>query len=142
MRIRSFRLKLIVSYLFIILVSFGLTIFFLDKRLEKNSLLNIKSSLINQAHLVENQIPGSYIKNEDIAHLDSFVTSLSKRINCRITIITRAGKVLADSEKPENEIPEMFREQLEEKIKKQIPSIKKVEYKKKEEKKEDKKEKK
>ena len=37
-----------------------------------------------------------------------------------------------------NDVPDMFRKQLEEKIKKLIPSVKKIEYKKKEEKKEEK----
>jgi len=107
MKIRSFKLKLILSYVLVILVSFGFIALFLDRNLEQNSLRNIETSLINQAYLVKSQISAEYIKREDIAYLDPFVTSLSEKIKCRITIITKLGKVLADSEKPQKEVPEM-----------------------------------
>ncbi|TRZ48766.1 HAMP domain-containing histidine kinase [bacterium] len=107
MKIRSFKLKLIFSYIFIILVSFGLIAFFLDRNLEKNSLNNIETSLVNQAHLVENQITADRIKKEDIGFLDPLVTSLGQKIKCRITIINKLGKVLADSEKHQKEIFQM-----------------------------------
>jgi two-component system, OmpR family, phosphate regulon sensor histidine kinase PhoR len=45
MKIRSFKLKLIFSYIFVILLSFGIVAFFLDKGLEENSLRNIETSL-------------------------------------------------------------------------------------------------
>ncbi|MBU0547936.1 MAG: cell wall metabolism sensor histidine kinase WalK [Candidatus Omnitrophica bacterium] len=103
----SFKLKLILSYVFVILVSFGFIAFFLDKNLEENSLHNIQASLINQAYLVENQFTAENIKKEDIAHLESLITTLSGKIKCRITVINNLGKVLADSEKSQKEIPEM-----------------------------------
>jgi len=107
MKIRSFKLKLIFSYIFVILLSFGFVTFFLDKRLEENSLHNIEASLINQAYLVENQITAAHLKKEDIAHLGSLVTTLSEKIKCRITVIDNLGKVLADSEKSQKEILQM-----------------------------------
>jgi len=61
MKIKSFKLKLIFSYIFIILVSFGFIALFLDKSLEENSLHNIQSSLISQARLIENQISSENI---------------------------------------------------------------------------------
>lgn len=107
MKIRSFKLKLIFSYIFVILLSFGLIAFFLDKNLEKNSLRNIENSLINQAYLVENQITAEYLKKEDIAHIEPLIATLSGKIQCRITVIDNLGKVLADSEKSQKEIPEL-----------------------------------
>jgi two-component system phosphate regulon sensor histidine kinase PhoR len=103
----SFKLKLIFSYIFVILISFGFIAYFLDKKLEENSLHNIQASLINQACLVENQIIAENIKRENIAHLESLIATLSGKIKCRITVINNLGKVLADSEKLQKEIPEM-----------------------------------
>jgi two-component system phosphate regulon sensor histidine kinase PhoR len=100
----SFKLKLIFSYIFVILISFGFITYFLDKNLEKNSLHDIQASLINQAYLVENQITAENLKKEDTAHLESLVTTLSGKIKCRITVIDNLGKVLADTEKSQKEI--------------------------------------
>ncbi|MBU4376574.1 MAG: cell wall metabolism sensor histidine kinase WalK [Candidatus Omnitrophica bacterium] len=103
----GFKAKLILSYLIIILVSFGFIAFFLDKNLEENSLHNIQTSLVTQAQLIETQIPPGSIKNEDIASLEALVKNLSAKTKCRITIINIRGKVLADSEQSLQEIPAM-----------------------------------
>lgn len=101
---RSFKSKLILSYVFVILVSFAFLAFFLDKSLEENSLHNIQSSLVTQAHLIENQIVAESIKKEDSASLNTLVKALGLKTNCRITVIDRKGIVLADSEKPKQDI--------------------------------------
>ncbi|MFA5147415.1 MAG: ATP-binding protein [Candidatus Omnitrophota bacterium] len=104
---RSFRSKLILSYVLVILVSFAFIAFFLDKKLEENSLHNIESSLITQARLIEDQITAESIKREDPASLGILVKTLGSRTSCRITVIDRRGMVLADSEKPKQEIAHM-----------------------------------
>jgi len=93
------KLKLILLYVFVILISFGLTSFFLDKNLEENSLSNIQSSLISEAYLIENQLNIESLKKGDTLSLDALVKVLSPKIKSRITIIDKKGKVLADSEK-------------------------------------------
>ncbi|MFA5062612.1 MAG: ATP-binding protein [Candidatus Omnitrophota bacterium] len=93
------KLKLILLYVFVILISFGLTSFFLDKNLEENSLSNIQSSLISEAYLIENQISVESLKRGDVFSLDALVKILSPKIKSRITIIDKGGKVLADSER-------------------------------------------
>jgi len=103
----SFKTKLILSYVVVILISFTFLAFFLDKNLEQNSIHNIESSLVNQARLVENQIAPAAIKAQDVAQLELLATSLSQSIKCRITVINSAGKVLADSEKPQQEVLQM-----------------------------------
>ncbi len=103
----SFKLKLIFSYIFIILISFGFIAYFLDKNLEENSLNNIKTSLTNQAYLVENQLTAENLNKEDIAHLEPLIATLSGKIKCRITVINNQGRVLADSEKSQKEIPQI-----------------------------------
>jgi two-component system phosphate regulon sensor histidine kinase PhoR len=109
MKIRSynFKFKLMFSYIFIILVSFGFIAFFLDKNLEENSLQDIKTSLVNQAYLIANQISSENLRKENISYLDSLAKMLSPRIKCRITIIDKQGKVLADSGKSLSEIFQM-----------------------------------
>src|SRR4030043_529944 len=98
MKIRSysFKLKLTFSYILVILVSFGLVAYFLDKNLEENSLQEIKSSLINQAHLIVSQVPQDAVRNENTPLLEGLVRTLSPKIKCRLTILNKQGKVLAD----------------------------------------------
>jgi len=103
----SFKFKLAFSYVFIILISFSFAAFFLDKKLEENALGNIKTSLVNQAILIENQIPSENLRKENTDFLYSLVKSLSPQIKCRITIVNSDGNVLADSEKKLNEIADM-----------------------------------
>lgn len=104
---RGFKLKLNLSYIFVISVSLGIIAFFLDQNLEENSLQNIKSTLINQANLIESQIAIESFKAEDLDYLDSLVKTLSPRANCRISLINKEGKVLADSEKSREELMRM-----------------------------------
>ncbi len=103
----SFKLKLFFSYICVILASFGSIAFFLDKNLEENSLHSIQSSLIIQANLIESQINRKQLRQEDIPHLESLVKALKLKTNCRITIINNKGRVLADSDKTQEEIPQM-----------------------------------
>ncbi len=107
MKIKSLKLKLIFSYVFIIILAFSLFAFFLDKNLEDNSLRDLKISLVNQAQLIENQISVIPITTGQISALESLVKNLSSKIKSRITIIDRKGQVLADSQKLLKEIPEM-----------------------------------
>jgi two-component system phosphate regulon sensor histidine kinase PhoR len=103
----SFKSKLIFSYILIILLSFIVIAYFLDKNLEKNSLQDIKHSLINEANLIECQIIPENLKKEDLAYLDVLVKSLGPKIKSRITIINNQGKVLADSEEPREKVLKM-----------------------------------
>lgn len=107
MKIKSFRLKLVFSYLLVILIPLALIAFFLDRSLEENSLRNIESSLITQARLVETQLPAEKIIQEDSIFLESLVKNLSSTSRCRITVVAVNGKVLADSEKDMTDIAGM-----------------------------------
>ncbi|HOW35623.1 MAG TPA: ATP-binding protein [Candidatus Omnitrophota bacterium] len=109
MKIKSynFRFNLIISYLLIVLVSFGTISFFLDRNLEENLLKDIKSSLVNQAYLIENQILPENLRKENTAYLDSLVKILGPKIQCRITLVNHQGDVLADSQETREEVLEM-----------------------------------
>ncbi|MFH1201662.1 MAG: ATP-binding protein [Candidatus Omnitrophota bacterium] len=103
----GFRTKLLFSYVFVILFSFSLIAFFLDKNLEENSLQDLKNSLINQAQLIESQLSTKNLTQTDIASLETLVNSLSSKIKSRITIVDTKGQVLADSEKSREEVLKM-----------------------------------
>ncbi|MFA6142642.1 MAG: ATP-binding protein [Candidatus Omnitrophota bacterium] len=107
MMLKSFKLKLIISYAIVILISFAFLAFFLDKNLEENSLKDIESSLIVQARLIENQITAGILKSESSSFLEALVKKLGRDAKCRITLIDTNGKVLADSEKQLMEISKM-----------------------------------
>jgi len=103
----GFKKKLIFSYVIVALVSFVAIVFFLNRELEKNSLRDIRTSLLSQAGLVEAQIGTASVKSEDITSLEELVKSLSNITKSRITIINKNGKVLADSRKPVKDIESM-----------------------------------
>ncbi len=103
----SFKLKLILSYIVILLVSFGSVAFFLDKNLEEDSLREIKASLVTEAALITEQISPESVKAEDITGLETQAKKISAKAACRITIVDARGQVLADSEKNEGSIPGM-----------------------------------
>ena len=94
----GFRLKLIGSYIIIILVSFGFIAFFLARSLEQNSLRDIKTTLIDRAHLIENQIPSIRDALPGDGRLQRLAIALEGKGRSRISIINREGVVLADSE--------------------------------------------
>lgn len=103
----SFKTKLTLSYIFIVLVSVGLIAFFIDKNLEDNSLHAIRSSIIDQTNIIASQIKPGDLKNGNVKSLESFVNILKPRTACRITIIGKNGKVLAESERTEADIGHM-----------------------------------
>jgi sensor histidine kinase regulating citrate/malate metabolism len=94
----SFKSRIISSYIFIVVVSFALVAFFLDKNLEKNSLQEIQSSLLAQAELIANQIPAKDLKDGDTVYLERLARVLKPKVHSRMTVIDTQGKVLADSE--------------------------------------------
>ncbi len=103
----SFKPRLILSYIIVIVLSFGVIAYFLDNQLEENSLRDIKSSLTKQAFLIESQIHKSFLKEENIAGLDALIKSLSVKIKCRVTLINPNGRVLADSDKSPADVLKM-----------------------------------
>lgn len=100
----SFRLKLIFSYIIIILTSFTFIAFFLDRSLEENSLHNIRSSLVSQAGLIAGQISPDDIKKENYKYLEKLINNLGMKTKCRITVINSRGRVLADSKRSAEEV--------------------------------------
>ncbi|MCK9594842.1 MAG: ATP-binding protein [Candidatus Omnitrophica bacterium] len=104
---KSFKLHLIFSYILTIAISFGFIAIFLSRSLEDNSLQEIKSSLVSQAQLIQDQIPPGSLTTPNTVYLSDLVKRISSRIKCRLTIVDKQGKVLADSQKSPQELPSM-----------------------------------
>lgn len=96
---RSFKTKLTLSYIFVVLFSFSFLAFFLDKSLEEKSLQDVKGSLINQTSLIQSRIIPGKVKEGDLVYLGALAADVKARINARLTIINNSGRVLADSDK-------------------------------------------
>jgi len=94
----SFKIKLILSYFAVALLSFSFISIALNKKLEEFYLNETKNSLTAQALLVENQLNPDILKKENAAALSSLIKSLGQKISCRITVITKEGRVIADSQ--------------------------------------------
>ncbi len=103
----SFKLKLVLSYIVIILLSFGFLAFFLDKNLEENSLREIKSSLAIQADLMAGRVISENLRHENYGYLQALAKELGQKAACRVTVINTPGEVLADSEKTEEGVRRM-----------------------------------
>jgi two-component system, OmpR family, phosphate regulon sensor histidine kinase PhoR len=103
----SFKSKLIWSYVLLIIIPFVFVAVLLDKKLEELALQDIKSSLIKQAYLIENQIDPADVKKDNSAQLNSLAQTFGRRIGSRVTIIDKGGRVVADSEKSIAELPAM-----------------------------------
>jgi two-component system, OmpR family, phosphate regulon sensor histidine kinase PhoR len=103
----SFRVKLILSYFLLIFLSLGFITFFLDQNLEEKALQEIKSSLANEARLIESNIANNTSLLNDQERLDKLCQDLASKANSRITVIDLQGKVLADSEKRPQETAQM-----------------------------------
>lgn len=104
---KKLTVKIFFSYIFIILFSFLFLAFILNKSLEKNTLHDIKASLVNQGNLILNQLSLEEIKKRNIGYLDAFAGQISRKINCRLTIISPEGRVIADSRKKTEELEDM-----------------------------------
>ncbi len=102
-----FHFKLILSYFLVVLISFGVVAFFLDRSLEKNSFQDIKASLVNQTILIQNQMSSEQLIRSNTVDLMAFVRSIGSKINARITIVSSKGKVLADSQRSPDEVLRM-----------------------------------
>lgn len=93
----AFKSKLILSYIFVVIISLGLIAFFIDKNLETNSLASIEASLTAQARIIASQIPYERVMLKDRDYMGALAGDLSLKSASRITFIDPDGAVLADS---------------------------------------------
>jgi len=96
---KSLKFRLLFSYALIVLLSLSLAYFFLSRRLEDNSLRELKSSLTSQASLIESHLSSMDISHGNAPKLESLAKELSTRVKARITVIDPSGNTLAESTK-------------------------------------------
>jgi two-component system phosphate regulon sensor histidine kinase PhoR len=96
---KSLKFRLLFSYALIVLLSLSLAYFFLSRRLEDNSLRELKSSLTSQARLIESHLSSMDISHDNAPKLESLAKELSTRVKARITVIDPSGNTLAESTK-------------------------------------------
>lgn len=96
---KSLKFRLLFSYALIVLLSLSLAYFFLSRRLEENSLFELKSSLTSQARLIESHLSSMDISHNNAANLEALAKELSTRVKARITVIDPSGNALAESTK-------------------------------------------
>ena len=92
------RTKLILTYIFLILISLSILILAILWPLQKHYVSNVEKDLQRNAYLVS-QIIHSYLNSEHEAGIDSRLKELEEKINARITIIKNTGEVLGETHK-------------------------------------------
>ncbi len=82
------------AYIFIVVMSLGVVLFFSTREVRKLSIEQKQKGLEMMAMLVAERVP---LAAE--SQIDNYCETMGKRIGCRITIVTDGGKVLGDTEK-------------------------------------------
>jgi two-component system phosphate regulon sensor histidine kinase PhoR len=101
----SIRWKLIASYLALVLVIAGVLFGYLNHTLEQNLVQGIKENLFNEAGMAQS-MAGKEIY--DIrSDSQSLADTVGKEIKARVTIITRNGVVVGDSEVGREGLPKL-----------------------------------
>jgi len=94
----TFRKRVFLSYLFVIVVPFVLAVVSLDRKLEQSSREEIRDSLLKQALLVDMQIRSTQTSPFNSAQLQELAMEVAGSINARVTVVASSGRVLADSD--------------------------------------------
>jgi two-component system, OmpR family, phosphate regulon sensor histidine kinase PhoR len=103
----SLRSRLTISCVIVVVISFAFLAFFLSKNLEERSLNHAASLLAAQGQLITAYIIPGNLSGEGSLYPDSFLRSLSKQIKCRLTLVNAKGKVLVDSDEPQEKVSQM-----------------------------------
>ena len=74
---------------------------------DDNHVRDAKTSLLAMASVIAGQVPAQSVSNEDVLYLDALVRTIRPRAQCRISVINRRGKVIADSDATGKELVAM-----------------------------------
>ncbi|MBC2714147.1 MAG: cell wall metabolism sensor histidine kinase WalK [Desulfobacteraceae bacterium] len=99
-----FRTRLLLSFWFILLLALCLPAYYIFQTLEKDIYKEAKANALTQLNFVHwllEEKPAF----EDNLTFDRWCKKLGKQLKYRITVIAAGGRVIADSDVPENRIP-------------------------------------
>lgn len=99
--------RLIAAYSILFVTVFVITGLFLNDRLQKQALFQLKESLADQAHYLISHFPSDTFNERNMQALQDKVVSVSAARKARITLIQNTGLVLADSDRTYDELLEM-----------------------------------
>jgi two-component system phosphate regulon sensor histidine kinase PhoR len=91
------QLKLFLTYLLVSLLGLSLAGVLISSSERKRSLTQLEQGMFSQTQLLSDIFSTSLIDSSSLTKIDSLTDELSKRIQGRITIIDKQGKVLGDS---------------------------------------------
>ena len=96
------------AYIFIVVMSLVVVLFFSTAKVKKLSIEQKQKDLESMAMLVAERVPFA-----DESDIDKYCETTGSRIGCRITIVAAGGKVLGDTErKPQNMDNHIDREEI------------------------------
>lgn len=98
---------LVFAYSLLFIFVFVLTGFFLDQRLQKEVLNQLKESLLDQARYISFSYPSDKLDSRKQAELQQLTRDISIDQRTRVTIILFDGRVLADSHRSFEELIRM-----------------------------------
>jgi len=97
----SFRSKLMLSYLLILLIMGGSVFFYLNRTLESSIVSTLTENLLSQTRLASLMLSRNSASQHD---LQALAVELGEAVTARVTIISPDGTVVGDSEVSEHEI--------------------------------------
>jgi two-component system phosphate regulon sensor histidine kinase PhoR len=100
----SFRYKLMLSYLLILLVMGGSVYFYLNRTLENSVVATLSDNLLSQTRLASLMLSRNSANQNDIQAL---AVKLGETVTARVTIISPDGTVVGDSEVKQSELKEL-----------------------------------
>jgi len=100
----SFRYKLMLSYLLILLVMGGAVFLYLNRTLENTVVATLTDNLLSQTRLASLMLSRDGADQKD---LQALARKLGDAVTARVTIISPDGTVVADSEVKDSELKEL-----------------------------------
>jgi two-component system phosphate regulon sensor histidine kinase PhoR len=94
---KTFKFRLLASYLCVVFFSLGLASFLLDRAFEQEALRDLTSHMASQASLIESRVfPGAFRSGGEKL-FPALAADIGPRLNERVTFISSSGRVLGDS---------------------------------------------
>ncbi len=101
MKNRSFIIKILIGYIFSLIVFISFVFVFFFGYLKKESIKTIVKNLDAKTYLMQDSV-NNYLSNNNLEDLKSYLTDKSRYFNIRITVIDKTGLVIAETDENPN----------------------------------------